>query len=417
MPASTSMRSESAATSVTTQVPTETATSVPEPTQSKGPAEELEAIVLATIPESAMRKENGFFGFEGVRAFLLDEIPYQAGGALWAAVTLGAPGDDSFVPHFVAVYMSRDTGWQEIDRIELPDAGQIFEYSALAVDVESSRYWVEIHAGVGAHGGYYELLSFDGKSLRSEVSGGSASPGAGETHDINGDGVLEVLINGSDPYVFCYACGVIEFHTDIYRWDGSRMVPVQLEMIFYDDDIPAADPVIASNAAVSLALANRWKEALALVDAHELLFEDDTIGWNAHYISENAHARLDNLEDGAFPFLQHIFSGDYAAAYEVLKQHSPQETFLAEPAFFEESPAEGFGDVVSAAVLQATDQARFSEPELASIIAVRAWALYLADPGDVHALEELEAALALASGDPYLAAAVEFLAGQFSGAG
>ena len=396
--------------------PTDTPASSTElPTPRSGSAAALEALVLAQIPESALRvDDDGFFGFDGVKVFPLDEILYEAEGTPWGVVTIGSPGDDPFVPHFVAVYQSRGQEWEFVDRIELPDALQIFENSVSVVDLEPTRYWIEVHSTVGVHGGYYEILSYDGASLRSEVSGFSAQPGAGQAHDVDGDGILEVLLNANDPYIFCYACGVIDFHTDIYRWEGGRMSLVQLEIVGYDDDTPADDSVLANNAAVELAVAYRWTEAAAIVDAHDLKFEDGTIRWNAYYISFNAESDRSFIEESAFPFLQYVFVGDFEGAYAVLQRNPPTQTFVSEPAFFAGTPAEGFGDIVASEVLEVTERARFSEPERASIVALHAWALFLLDPSDGHSLEQLQDALALAPADPYLAAALELLASQLA---
>ena len=56
----------------------------------------------------------------------------------------------------------------------------------------------------------------------------SARPYAGDVADPDGDGRPEVVVNDSDPYVFCYLCAV-ELKREVpYRWDGSRLVPVNL---------------------------------------------------------------------------------------------------------------------------------------------------------------------------------------------
>ena len=55
----------------------------------------------------------------------------------------------------------------------------------------------------GAHAGTLDLIGFNGEALNTTLSLISAHPNAGEFADLDGDGLLEVLVDDSDPYIFC----------------------------------------------------------------------------------------------------------------------------------------------------------------------------------------------------------------------
>ena len=53
-----------------------------------------------------------------------------------------------------------------------------------------------------------EIVRLAGDVLSQELDSFSPSPGACAVKDVNNDGANEVVLDATDPYVFCYACGV-----------------------------------------------------------------------------------------------------------------------------------------------------------------------------------------------------------------
>lgn len=79
----------------------------------------------------------------------------------------------------------------------------------------------------------------------------SSAPGAGAVGDIDGDGMSEVLLNGTDYYVTCYACGLRLFHTTVMRWEQGSFQQLQLTELPGDSKLAQLN-----NRAVTLAKAN-----------------------------------------------------------------------------------------------------------------------------------------------------------------
>ena len=127
--------------------------------------------------------------FGGLRASPL-AVPV-GGSPLWAVHSNGsrfgilASEEPS---HFVTIYTREGTEWRELARLDLanegsdtPEADYLSEASVRQVMVESSRTWLEVHGGAGAHSGTYQLLSFDG-------TGRCESKSPGSIRSVNWDG-------------------------------------------------------------------------------------------------------------------------------------------------------------------------------------------------------------------------------------
>lgn len=391
--------------------PTPTPTRRPSPTPSPATDDvraELEAHVLGTVPDHARGGDGAFDGIQGVVAMPIYAGAYGQFTSPWLVVTVGRPKFDPFYPHFAAVYQDQDGAWVELDRLTLDDAEFISPESIEPVDLEPSLDWVTIDAGVGAHGGYFALLSWDGSRLRLEVANFSDSPFAGYVgEDLDGDGALEVFLDASNYYVFCYACGVVDWHTDIYRWDGRRLERVELEQVPLSS--PATPRELANNRAVTLAGAYRWKEAYDEVRAARLLDADDeTIRWNAIAIRENAEQRLGYTAEAIYPFLQYVFAGDWDGAVGELRGTAPDQLFSLNAPVIAGTVAEGWEDVLFAEVLRVTTVARFAGPEVAALEFLHGWALEMQSPGSGEARAALQRAAELAPGDGFYAAAAAY---------
>ena len=198
-------------------VPTEPAIDFPLATMTA----ELSATVVASLPPTPTPDQangTGGFGLEGVSAQAL-RAP-QAGRSCGRSPRTACSVSDPSQAHFVAIYTHDGGDWKQLDRFELTDDDYLDPTGLAQVDIDPKNIWLEAQGGAGAHSGCYDLLRFDGKQLHSEVSSCSSSPGDSRLEDVNGDGTPEVVLDATDYYVFCYACGVRQdqLHRDALGW-------------------------------------------------------------------------------------------------------------------------------------------------------------------------------------------------------
>ena len=286
------------------------------------PLSELEAVVAASLGITISETMTYSIGLEGVRAIQL--TPTAAiDTPLWLVYTYGLRNFNPIQNHHLLLYTQQANEWQEVTRLELVDNGDP-ENPALAPDyvsdgaveqvtIEPDGLWIQLEGGVGAHSGVYGLFNFDGTALNLQVFGFSSSPGVAELRDLDGDGTQEVLIDASEYYVFCYACGVRRVDYQIWHWDGSQMSPVTLAPL--PTEVPATLQEL-NDQAIALAEAGLWKDALATVDEAVALGESDPSGtfhWNELAIRLNATAKQAEISDDpmAYPLLTHVFYGDF----------------------------------------------------------------------------------------------------------
>jgi hypothetical protein len=405
-----------------TQPPSATNTPPPAPTATEVPATpvetsvpvttELKATVVAGMPPTPTPDGSG--GDWGQVDVAVMPLQVSAGEApLWAAYSIGMGYYDPMQGHFVAIYTHDDEGWQETSRVVLTNCAQYVDPTSLVqVAVEPSRLWLELQTYAGAHSGCYDLMSFDGETLRLEVSGFNSSPGAGHLADLDGDGLLEVILNQTENYVFCYACGVRLQMFEVLRWDGEQMVNVNLTPL--PEGTPA-DLRQINDRAVELAQSELWKDAQATIAQAKALDIQDpellsTVTWNAILIDLVAEARADQAQSGIYPLLENVFYGNYAAALESMRPHSPEEIWSLESPLVVGTVAEGWEMALSAWITGFTNLALQAEPDLAAAYFLRAWATDLNDPADPAALADVERAAELAPDDELFSQSLAYLA-------
>ena len=248
-------------------VPTNTAAPVTPTVAPTAPApstDSLVQLVQAGLPAGA---------FEGVAVLPLAVPAGQP--PLWAVYSVGMRNFDltPLPNHFVAIYTQANGDWRELARQEFPSDDPavaapdfVAEGSLNQVQIEPSHTWLVLEGGAGAHSGVFELLDFDGQTLHVQVNGFSSSPGVGTIQDVNGDGVPDVVLDASDYYVFCYACGVVDVGFQVFAWDqaNGRMLERQIEpMLMGQSGHPGRD---LTNEAVALAEAGLWQDALTAID-------------------------------------------------------------------------------------------------------------------------------------------------------
>jgi putative hemolysin len=381
----------------------------PVPTSPAEPSTEaLRALVAASLPAGA---------FEGLEVLPLS-VP-QGSEPLWAVYSYGMRNYDlaPLPGHFVAIYTQGPGGWQELARFDLdmaPIGGDplvgvgpdyIGQKGVKQASIDPSRIWLEVAGGVGAHNGTFQVLSFDGQSLRQEVGGASSGPDAGYLADLDRDGQQDVVLDTTERYIFCYACGVRAPYFLVYTWDGRQMRPVAIApMGAAEQDEAYFQP---NNEAVRLAEAGLWADALAKVRvAVQAAGEADpptaagSLRWNEALITLNHDAYLAALESSSYPMLSSVFYGDYASAVDGMRPLSVAAIFSQSTPLIADTAAEGWEEALTTYLVQSATVALSREPGLAPAYFIRAWGAYLSDPTDPQVRQDLARAAALAPGDP-----------------
>ena len=399
-----------------TALPTATSmpTQITRPTSTEAPSisvvvlsAQLSATVAAQLPPTSTPDASGMTmgGFSGVNVLPLKTTDGQS--PLWMAFTYGMRSFDPQRNHFVSIYTHDETGWQQLTRFDLEAPDYIDPGSIQQVAIDPNHIWLEVQSGVGAHGGCYDLLMLDGSVLTDTVQNCAGSPGAGSVADVNGDGQLDVVLDQTDAYVFCYACGVRFPGFRVLRWNGQRLVEVQLTLL--PDSAPAElrQPI---NRAVELAQAGLWKDALAAVDqAAALNASDETANWDAALIRLQVKALQDQINNQAYPLLDNLFYGDYPAVLNGMRSYSPEQLFGPDTPLITGTVAEGWADSVTYWVTSTTTSALKVEPNLAAAYFIQGWGLHLADPASKVALADIEKAAQLDPNEPLYSQSLAYL--------
>ncbi len=374
--------------------------------------------VQAGLPQDA---------FEGVVALPLS-VP-AGRPPLWAVYSRGMRNFDlePLPNHFVAIYTHAGGQWRELARQEFASedhtlaAPDYMEDGGLAqVQIEPSHMWLTLQGGVGAHSGVFDLLDFDGQTLHVPVSGFSSSPGVWTIKDVNGDSNPDVVLDATDYYVFCYACGVRNVGFQVFAWDqaNGRMSERRIEpMLMGQSGHPARD---LTNEAVALAQAGLWKDAAVVIDEAKLAaanvqppFTNDTVDWDHGLIKLNADALAGAVADSGYPLLSNVFYGDYAAAVDLMRPYSAQQIFSAQTPLVVGTTAETWVTELSSSITSTVESALALKPDLAPAYFLRGWARYLADPAAnrVQARADVEKAAALIPDDALYRDSAAYLAG------
>ncbi|MCC6457387.1 MAG: PD40 domain-containing protein [Caldilineaceae bacterium] len=405
---------------------------------------ELEALVSEQLELARIAEESEFGAIEGVSAFQLTPVD-DSDSDLWVAYTFGLRSFDPLQNHVVAIYARVESGWQELARMEFTESetgepaieepateGQAEEGQAAEADpaafilapdylgegsvrqvfVEPTRIWLEVQGGAGAHSGTYHVLSYDGETLSTEVENFTASPGGSKLVDLNKDGLLEAQLDVSDPYVFCYACGVRVVEYQLLHWNGTQFVPVTLSPL---TDSAPADLRETNDRAIKLAQAGLWKDALETVSSLDIAGEvDPVLAWNALYIQVNADAKraVIEAEQTGYPLLSQLFYGDYAAALEIMRAYTPEELFSDASPLVAGTVAEGNVETLSERLINLADSALTAQPDLGEAYFIRAWGAFLVDGQTDEVQADLARAAELLPRDEFVRDAYAFLGGD-----
>lgn len=313
---------------------------------------------------------------------------------LWAAYTTGLRSFDPLKNHAVAIFTPKGGAWVELSRAELECGDYLDSRSIKQVALDQKSLWLAAETGTGAHSGCFDLLRWDGTALTIAVSGFNSSPGAGEVRDVDGDGQPEVVLNATDPYVFCYACGVRLYNISLLRWNGTELLPVELTRL---PDDTVADLREANNRAVELAGASLFPAALPLIDqALGYAPSDERVYWNHQLIHALADGRRDYANSTPYPLLNWIFYGDWEKALDELRQYTPAQLFDPDKAILQATPAAGWEEVLADWILQFSGPVLSIQPELAPAWFLQGWAKFLKNPGDPSVVADVEQAARVA---------------------
>jgi len=236
---------------------------------------------------------------------------------------------------------------------------------------------------------------------------------------VNGDGQPDVIINASDPYVFCYACGVVKIGYVVYNWDEAQGkfvdVPLQ-DMLMGQSGHPGR---AANNEAVMLARAGLWKDAAPkIVEAQQISanmkspFSNEAIDWNYGIIKLTAAAMAKHAKNSGYPLLSNVFYGDYAAAVDLMRPYPPAQIFTSTTPLVVGTVAEGWLPQLTQEITASATSALQAKPDLAAAYFLRGWAEYLADPVKLlsQAKSDVAKAAALAPNDALYKQSAAFLA-------
>ncbi|MCP4429073.1 MAG: hypothetical protein GY803_31695, partial [Chloroflexi bacterium] len=330
---------ESAA-SAPTAIPDLPPTAVPNPN-------DLIALALAGLPTNA---------FDDVNALPL--IVTDGERPLWVVHSEGFRNFDldPFPNHFLAIFTVENGNWLELTRQNLNlESDELFvspdflsEGSVNQAIIDPAHIWLTVEGGVGAHGGTFQLLRFDGATLHIEAAASNSNPAVGYLEDLNSDGTPEVVMNMHDFYVFCYACGVRYLYYEVFAWDSvnQRMIEVSIQpMLMGQQGHPA---YALNNRAVELANAGLWADALSQIEeaqrqAAATTEPTDTfvLEWNAALIRLYRDAWVAELSYSPYPLLTHIFFGDYAGASNIMRGYTHAQIFSADTPLIKGTMAEG----------------------------------------------------------------------------
>lgn len=384
------------------------------------PAQDLMAERLRQFVQEGIREEFPDADAQPVHVFPL--VLAGAAGEFWGAVTDGPQpvkitADDEVVNffHFAAVFRhSAEDQWIEVDRLEIELAPQRTQLdltpTGWALADGTPAAWITVRGGTGAHAGTLNIIRFDGATLSTELSWLSARPDPGEVADLDGDGLVEVVVNDSDPYVFCYACAVELKREILFWWDESRLVSVDLRAPVAN--VPAG-VAAGVDEVVTLVRAGLWRDAaLAAIAAARQAPESAGVRWLSVLVNRTAAARLLHAGSVAQPLLTTVFAGEYGAAVDLMRAHDPARSFALDGPLIVDTEAERDPATMATQMLDHTTRALDAAPDRAEIHAVHALALTLASPDDLtEARSAMQRAAELAPDDPFFAAANDFLAG------
>lgn len=375
-------------------------------------------VLIGSRPPGAVSQERLIAAADSFLPLTALDLP--AAGGRPAVTVLSTYDLRSFQPdagshHLIAVYRAPGGRWEEVSRAYLTCPDYLGEGSVTAVPIAPDATWLQVAGGAGAHAGCYDIFRFDGQSLRHELEYSHPSPDAGFTRDVLNEGRPQVVLNRTDPYVFCYACGVRDIAYGVLRWNGSAFEEVDLTLL---PESAPAEVRRLTNSAVAEAQAGLWKEAQGTIGrAVALDPRVPGVQRNAALIDLTGTALAAAVRETGYPLLQIVFYGDYPAAVDLMRPYAPAEIFGQRSPLIQGTPAEGWLDSLAGHLARSTSDALAVRPDLAEAHYLRGWAAYLRSPGSTEARTAVERAAQLRPNDSLFRVSAEYLRGAGGGSG
>jgi putative hemolysin len=362
---------------------------------------ELFALVKAELPPQAFA------------TFAAQPLPATPERQLWAVYSTGERNFelDPPVPHFIAVYAYTSERWQLLSRQNLVSSGPVVDLepdfigAVRRVKISPDRIWLQVEGGLGAHGSSYHLFSLTADTLRLELDAYSSNPAFASIEDLDGDGIAEVVLDRSERYIFCYACGVYYPFYQVYAWENGSMVERTISDLV--PQYPTAPYAEQNRQAVAFAQADLWAEALTAINAAVTAAGSadppttgGTLRWNQRLIQKMHDAHLEAIANSAFPLLNRVFYGDYTGVVEQMRQTTPAEIFSTASPLIVGTVAEGWTTELGRHLLLATERVLAIQPDRAEVFFVQAWGRFLVDATDPAIATDLDHAAQLQPDTP-----------------
>lgn len=327
---------------------------------------------------------------------------------LYIAYTTGSRSFEPMSDHMLGIYEFTSDSWELLGITPLGDDGMdqnsplgygpdwLGEGSVTQVFIDLDNVWLFVSGGVGAHGGVAKLFQYDGGQLQPVAYNFNGSPFAGWVEDLNGDGLQELILDQTDPYVFCYACGVRRANFEVRRWNGSTLEMVNLQTIEGDE---------LNNRVVELARADLWSDAAAT--AFQLReSENETARWNAYLIELTSRYRA-LVADSPYPIMSNLFNGDYFGAVAPFFGVAPEAMFDINGELFAGTVADGWTDTMFPEIIETTTRAVAAKPDEAGAYFLRGWAKHFMN--DETAFEDIAKSAEFAPNNPTFTTARDYL--------
>lgn len=268
-----------------------------------------------------------------------------------------------------------------------------------------------ISGQAGKHADMVEIYEFDGKGLL-RITVVHQGIGAIEEQvatiiDLENDGVDEILLTQSYPYVFFRGDEVKRIRKSLLYWNHDsflnygRFLKVSPSMRI--EEIPDALHSDAERVQ-ELVGADLWLDAASLSrDVAARAPDNQQLRRQSFVIGEVAAARLAHAGQSGQPLLTTVFAGEYAQAFELMRVHPPAELFSWGSPLVVGTAAQASHWALAPLLLDHTERALAVRPKDPHIYAVRSLALAFSSPEDLAAARQaVDAALELAPTVDYL---------------
>jgi|HigsolmetaAR202D_1030399.scaffolds.fasta_scaffold00078_22 hypothetical protein len=399
---------------------TEPSNAVATPTiDSEAASAELQELILSQLPATPTPASgDSSESFGGIAEVAIDPLKVPAGAEpLWLVYSLGFPNFEQEQMHFLSIYSYTDQTWKELAHHELLNATSMSTGSVEQVNLSSDRIWLFVQSGVGAHGGCLELMSYDLGKLKNEIESCNSSPLAGFVEDFDGDGFDEVIINDTENYVFCYACGERFFSYALHHWDGKQLQKIDLRT---PPAVEVSSPLYQLYELAHFGLWKDYEQALAEAD----LGSDSLTKLYLALFDLHRKDFQEQAERGNYPLLDQLFYGDHVAAEAVLRAYAPEELFVSPSPVIAGTMADGWDEQVSTWITttvdllisanNAGDAPTLPEPirnidRLAAANYLYGWALSLSEEGPAAGRSYFERAASLKPEDTFYQATLSYV--------